>query len=951
MAFAQFTGTKSDEQGVRYTSNEDGTTCYVSGHEENYNAVIVIPESFEGLNVTSIGHYAFSGCSGLTSVTIPNSVTSIGHGAFFGCTGLTSVTIPNSVTSFGYNPSPFKGCSGLTSVTFHCKDVGSWFSNNTSIKEIVLGDEVTTIGNHAFYGCTGLTSVTIPNSVTSIGDGAFWGLYKLTSITFPNSVTSIGRYAFNGCGIVSITIPNSLTSIDYDAFRGLNNLEKVEFHCSKIDGWFSGITSLKEVILGDEVEELSDHGIIEYSPSGLQRGGAFFGCSELSSISLPNSLVKIGRNTFSNCTKLTSITIPNSVTTIGDNAFQNCTKLTSVTIPSSLTSIGFGAFADCSSLASFTIPKSIITIGNSAFAGCSTLSSVTFHCKDVGNWFSNNTAIKEIVLGDEVTTVNYGAFSGCTGITAVTIPNAVTSIGQSAFADCSKLGTLVIGNAVNSIGANAFENCSSLTSIKVREGNAIYDSRNNSNAIIVTASNQLILGCKNTVIPNSVKSIGRYAFSGCSGLTTISIPSSVTQINNGAFRNCTSLSSVNIPSSVTNVASDAYSGCDNIKSVELHCKSVGNAFKEKPSITSLVLGGEVTSIGNNAFQDCTGLTSVTIPNAVKTIGDYAFWNCSNITTLIIGNSVTSIGTHAFNSCSGITTVTIPKTVTSIGRNAFFNCTGLEEVNSLIEKPFNIDRSVFATYDDEGDVSIFTHSILNVPAGTGNLYSAAEGWKEFKYIVDKSLSPVDNDDKPDYGNNSDIDEGTPLNGNVIGNIYYNIGSDDGGYNSAEGCIVVNTSTPDNNVSGKDIFGEDFKNHFTGIVFKIPSGSGTITVNAKTTGGMTLKVKVGNNAPNEFTLNGTLEAKLPYTVSEPTYVYIYGGSSSTAGAKGVRKAAGDGEVKIYGISWTSGTDGIKEMKDERLKMNDSDVYNLNGQKVDGMPTKKGVYIKDGKKVLVK
>ena len=733
-----------------------------------------------------------------------------------------------------------------------------------------MGDDVKTIKSSAFSGCTGLSSV-----------------------TFSNSITGIGSAAFNGCtGLTSVTIPSSVTSIESSTFSG---------------------------------------------------------CSGLSSVTIPNSVKSIGNNAFQNCSGLTSISIPSSVTSIGSSAFQGCTGLTSVNIPNSVTTIGGSAFNGCSKLSAMTIGSAVTSIGSYAFDGCSSLATVTFHCHEVGNWFSNNTSIKEIVLDDEVTTIGNGAFSGCTGLTAVTIPNAVTSIGQNAFSGCSNLATLIIGNAVNSIGTNAFENCSSLASIKVREGNAIYDSRNSSNAIIVTASNQLILGCKNTVIPNSVKSIGSNAFSGCNELTTISLPSSVTQINGGAFRNCTGLTSVIIPSSVSYIASDAYSGCDNISSLELHCKSVGNAFKEKPSITSLVLGGEVTSIGNNAFQDCTGLTSVTIPNAVKTIGDYAFWNCSNITSLVIGNAVTSIGTHAFNSCSGITTVTIPKTVTSIGRNAFFNCTGLEEVNSLIEKPFDIDRSAFATYDDEGDVSIFTHSILNVPAGTGDLYRAAEGWKEFKYIVDKSLSPVGNDDKPDYGNNSDIDEGTPLNGNVIGNIYYNIGSDDGGYNSAEGCIVVNSSTSDNNISGKDIFGEDFKNQFTGIVFKIQAGTGTITVNAKTTGGMTLKVKVGENAPYEFTLNGTMEAKLPYTVSEPTYIYIYAGSGAS-NAKGMNKVAGNGELKIYGISWTSNgsTDGIGIIDNGQLTIDNSPIYNLNGQRVESL--QKGINIVNGKKILV-
>ena len=222
---------------------------------------------FTGL--TSIGDYAFEGCSGLTSITIPNSVTSIGYQAFYGCSGLTSVTIGNSVTSIGW--CAFSGCSGLTSVT--------------------IPNSVTSIGNYAFDGCSGLTSVTIGNSVTSIGYQAFCGCSGLTSVTIPNSVTSIENGAFESCsGLTSITIPNSVTSIENYAFRN---------------------------------------------------------CSGLTSITIPNSVTSIGWCAFSGCSGLTSVTIPNSVTSIGERAFDGCSGLTSVIIPNSVTTIGRYAFYGC----------------------------------------------------------------------------------------------------------------------------------------------------------------------------------------------------------------------------------------------------------------------------------------------------------------------------------------------------------------------------------------------------------------------------------------------------------------------------------------------------------------------------------------------------------------------------------------------------------------------------
>ena len=216
---------------------------------------------------------------------------------------------------------------------------------------------------------------------------------------------------------------------------------------------------------------------------------------------IKDGVTSIGKNAFSYCLSLTSITIPNSVTSIGERAFENCSSLTSLTIPNSVTSIGDCAFYLCRSLTSVTIPNSVTSIGNYAFSECSSLTSVT-------------------------------------------IPNSVTSIGHEAFENCSSLTSLTIPNSVTSIGNYAFRYCSGLTSITVEKGNTKYDSRDNCNAIIETNTNKLIAGCKNTTIPNSVTSIGGFAFEGCSGLTSITIPNSVTSIENGAFDGCSGLTSI-----------------------------------------------------------------------------------------------------------------------------------------------------------------------------------------------------------------------------------------------------------------------------------------------------------------------------------------------------------------------------------------------------------------------
>ena len=281
----------------------------------------VIPNEIEGVPVTSIDSLAFSDCTGLTSVIIPDSVTSIGQSAFFRCTGLTSVTIPNSVTSIGV--SAFLACTGLTSVT--------------------IPNSVTSIGASAFKGCTGLTSVTIPNSVASIGGYAFSGCTSLTSITIPNSVTSIGNYAFSGCtGLTSVTIPNSVTSIEWYAF--------------------SGCTGLTSVTIPDSVTSIAS--------------STFEGCTSLETVNI-NSCKNIREYAFQGCTALKNLTLPTDLKTIGQFAFQGCTSLETLNIPS-VETIDASAFSGCTALTSVSLPKNVKTIGNAAFRYCDNIKDVYY---------------------------------------------------------------------------------------------------------------------------------------------------------------------------------------------------------------------------------------------------------------------------------------------------------------------------------------------------------------------------------------------------------------------------------------------------------------------------------------------------------------------------------------------------------------------------------------------
>ena len=563
---------------------------------------LVIPDSIihNGITypVTSIGRSAFSQCTNLTSITIPNTVTKIEYGAISGCSGLTSVTIPNSVKTIG--GSAFYGCTGLTSVTIgrgvdsigddafknfgifdsimfnadSCVFAGSgWFDHNvfSDCNYFTFGENVKVIPAYLCSGMSSLTSIIIPNTVVSIGNNAFSNS-GLISVFFNVDICGNVYYSsydspFYYChNITNFTFGDSVKIISNYLCSGLSNLSYVTIgkNVRRINSAFGGCTGLTTVM---------------FNADSCVYGNLGYGCTNITNFVFGNNVKMIPPGICSGQDSLTSIIIPDSVTVISSNAFQNCSNLSNIDIPNSVTRIGNSAFENCISLTYVSIPNSVNSIGNDAFYNCSGLISV--------------------IIPSSVTSIGERVFSGCSGLTSVTIPNSVTSIGGWTFYNCSGLTSVTIPSSVTAIGSSAFYNCSGIASV------------NYTGTIAQWCGINFSTEYSNPIFYSHTLSIDGYP------LTNLVIPEGVTEIKHCAFYNCSGL-------------------------------------------TSVTIGDSVTSIGAGAFIGCSGLTSVTIGNSVTSIGGYAFGYCSGLTEITsLAMTAPSLGSSVFSGVSSAIPIYIP----------------------------------------------------------------------------------------------------------------------------------------------------------------------------------------------------------------------------------------------------------------------------------------------------
>ena len=712
---------------------------------------ITIPDS-----VTSIGEHAFFGCTGFTSIVVTEgntkyhsadnclieterktlilgcknsviptdgSVTSIENSAFRGCTGLTNITIPDSVTSIGdyafYH-------TGLTYVTIpgNVKRIGAGaFGNCSRLAWVKIGDGVSIIGSGAFEGSI-ITEMTIPDSVTNIGNGVFRGCTRLTSITIPfvgASKTETEEYArvfgyifghtttTNSSDTVSgatiqyydstrkefywyyipsalktVVIGNTATTIPSNAFYGYSWLKSVTIgsgvtsmeaysfaHCSITSIYYTGdvagwceISGLGNVMQSSQTlyiggKKVSGDLII---PDGVTKisGFAFYNCSGLKSIIIPASVTSIGNSAFKDCYGLTSITIGNGVTSIGDYAFQN-NSLKSLTIPGSVTAIGSGAFYQCAELTRIDVSEN-----NSVF---SSVDGILYDKNKTEIIYVPNAIQGTITIPGSVTSID-NAFYNRYGLTSVTIENGVTRIEYEAFKNCTGLTSIAIPDSVTSIGSGAFYGCKGITSITIPFVGASktasngydqvfgyifgYATRTNSSDTVSGATKQyydstqkkyywycIPSSLKTVIIGNTATTIPSSAFENCTNITDITIGDSVTSIGDNAFRECTNLTNISIPDGVTSIGNLAFyetAWYNNLPNELIYIGKIAYKYNgSMPDNTAITLKDGTVAIADRAFSGCTGLTSITIPDSVTSIAVYAFSGCTGLQRVYIND--------------------------------------------------------------------------------------------------------------------------------------------------------------------------------------------------------------------------------------------------------------------------------------------------------------------------
>lgn len=596
-----------EQDNIKYRTTSDSTvkvinknnyyTGYYSGH-------VVIPEtvSYNGTTytVTEIGQQAFYNSTDLLSVTIPPTMKKLGVSAFEGCTGLTAVYISDMEAWYNMQ---FGSLSASPLTMAH-----HFYLNGVEVEELIVPESMTKIPAYVFAGCDGLKTVEIPARVTDISNSAFYLCGNITSISVDpentvydsrdNCNAVIKKSIYTLClGCANTTIPSSVYTIGASAFSGRKDL----------------IT----MAVPRQIETIEN--------------SAFAGCTNLAEITLPYALSNLGSAVFRDCTSLTRVDIPSNVWKLQSGLFCGCTNLVEVTIPQDIYELTNAIFMDCTSLTSFTVPNKVTKIANSAFYNCTSLSNLNLGTgvKTIDDFaFYNCTSLTNLTIPGSVSLIRGNAFESCTGLTNLQFSSGNDlEILDWAFGDCTSLTQVTLPRTLVSMVGSAFEGCTAVTSISVNKFNEVFDSRDDCNAVIETSTNQLVWGCKNTVIPHSVTSIGYAAFNHCIDLENLVLPDEIKLIDFAAFEYSKGFDGRRLPKSLEKIGRSAFAHSD--------------------------------------------VDTIIIPDAVKTIVYDAFLHCSNLREVTIGSHVDSIGSNAFMGCQLLRTIYCKPAVPPVLKNFTF----------------------------------------------------------------------------------------------------------------------------------------------------------------------------------------------------------------------------------------------------------------------------------------
>lgn len=419
---------------------------------------------------------------------------------------------------------------------------------------------------------------------------------------------------------------------------------------------------------------------------------AFYGCSNIKSIVIPESVTSIGSSAFQYCSNLESITLPSHVKEMGWGCFDGCTNLISIVFPEGVTGIRSDDVDGCIGLRKVSIPSTVTEIDFVLFDDSRKIDTLIWNTNISADPIRYKENIKVVILGENVTTIANNSFKDYSSLTSITIPPNVNSIGSNAFSGCSGLSTVEILSDITAIEYGTFRNCSSLITINIPSG-------------VETIGDQAFYNCRSLSsieIPSNVHSIGDNAFSNCQSITEIVIPDGITSIGDDTFYGCNNLTSVSIPSSLTSIGEWAFYNCSKIQSIEI---PIG-----------------VTSIGAYAFYGCSSLTTIDIPTSVTSVGDWAFAYCNKLTKVIIPANLTSIGNSVFLYCSKLKIISIPPKVTSLGSNAFYYCGALATVY--------LYPNTAPTIPDDNVFSIMKKRKFYVFSDLVETYKNASGWKDY-----------------------------------------------------------------------------------------------------------------------------------------------------------------------------------------------------------------------------